>query len=101
MSISLNARAFSSKENKEFQRHHKAVLFCIENELFFPTETSEFFKGKIDGVDLEDTRPEYILGYIENGVEVEMPFRYFRGNEVQIKVSEIPPEVDLITVKLT
>ena len=47
MSVSLNATAYSSKESKEFQKHYNAVKFCIENELSFPKETSEFFKGKL------------------------------------------------------
>ena len=101
MSVSLNAKAYSSKESKEFQKHYNAVKFCIENELSFPKETSEFFKGKLGGDDLEDIKSEAILGYLENGVSVEMPFRYFRDSEVQIKVSEIPSSVDLIVVKLS
>lgn len=100
MSTSLNATAYSSKDNPEFQKHYNAVKFCIENQLSFPKETSEFFKGKLGGDDLEDIKPEAILGYLENGVSVEMPFRYFRGSEVHIKVSEIPKEVSLIVVKL-
>ena len=101
MSVSLNATAYSSKESKEFQKHYGAVKFCIENELSFPKETSEFFKGKLGGDDLEDIKSEAILGYLENGVSIEMPFRYLRGSEVQINVSEIPSGVDLIVVKLS
>lgn len=101
MSVSLNAKAYSSTENKDFQKHLKAVKFCIENELSFPVETSEFFKGKVGGDDLEAIKRNCILKYIENGCEVEMPFRYFRDSEVQIKVSEIPKSVDLIIVKLS
>ena len=62
---------------------------------------SLFFKGKLGGDDLEDIKTEAILGYLENGVSVEMPFRYFRSSEVQINVSEIPSGVDLIVVKLS
>ena len=65
MSVSLNATAYSSKESKEFQKHYNAVKFCIENELSFPKETSEFFKGKLGGDDLEDIKPEAILGYLK------------------------------------
>lgn len=101
MSVSLNATAYSSKESKEFQKHYNAVKFCIENELSFPKETSDFFKGKIGGDDLEDIKSESILRYLENGIEVEMYFRYCSASEVQINVSEIPKEVDLIVVKLT
>lgn len=100
MSVSLNVTAYSSKENKEFQKHYNAVIFCIDNELSFPKETSEFFKGKIGGDDLEDIKREAILDYLENGISVEMPLRYFK-NEVHIKVSEIPSNVDLIVVKFS
>ncbi len=101
MSSNLNAKAYSSTENKEFQKHLRAVKFCIENELSFPIETSEFFKGKIGGDDLESIQKHAILKYIENGVEVDMTFRYFRNNEVQIRVAEIPKDVDLIVVSLS
>lgn len=101
MNTQLRAIAYAGKESKEFQKHYNAVKFCIENELSFPKETSDFFKGKLGGDDLEDIKAEAILGYLENGISVEMPFRYLRGSEVQINVSEIPSGVDLIVVKLS
>lgn len=102
MSVSLNVIAYSSKENKEFQKHFNAVKFCIENELSYPKETSKFFKGKIHGDNLEDYSKEYILEYIQNGVEVPLNTISDKwGNEIRIKVSEIPLEVDLIIVKLS
>ena len=101
MSVELNAKAYSTTENKEFQKHLKAVKFCIENELSFPIETSEFFKGKVGGDDLEAIKRDSILKYIENGCEVAIPFTHFRNSEVQIKVSEIPKNVDLIVVRLS
>jgi len=73
MSVSLNVTAYSSKESKEFQKHYNAVKFCVENELSFPKETSEFFKGKIGGNNLEDVKPETIIKYIENGVAMSIP----------------------------
>jgi len=100
MSISLNVRAYSSTENKEFQKHLDAVKFCIENGLSFPIETSEFFKGKVGGYDLEDIRREYVIGHIENGIEVNLKSTGDYENEIRIKVSEIPPEADLIIVNL-
>jgi hypothetical protein len=100
MQLSLNATAYSSKESKEFKKHCKAIEFCIENELSFPKETSEFFKGKFNGDNLEDIKRDSILGYLQNGVPVEMTFKYFGSSEVQIKVSEIPSDTDLIIVKL-
>ena len=99
MSVSLNVKAYSSTENKEFQRHFNAVNFCIENKLSFPKETSEFFKGKLGGNDLEDIKPEYIIGYIKNGVEVPLK-TICEFHSCRIKVSEIPPEVDLIIISM-
>jgi hypothetical protein len=101
MSTSINVTAYSSTENKEFQKHFKAVKFCIENELSFPKETSEFFKGKLSGNNLEDIDPDYIIKYIENGVERKLKTTNDQHeNEIRIKVSEIPKEVDLIIIKL-
>jgi len=99
MSTSLSIQAFASKDSDEFQKHFKAVQFCIENELSYPKKTSEFFKGKLQGYDLEDINPECVLGYIENGVEIplKMSGEYY---EKRIKVSEIPSEVDEIVVRL-
>ena len=100
MGVSLSATAYLSKESKEFQKHYSAVKFCIEKELSFPKETTEFFRGKIDGEDLEDIKPDSILDYLGNGVSVNMHFEYLSEYEVQIKVSEIPSGVDLIVVKM-
>ena len=101
MSVSLNVTAYSSKESKEFQKHFNAVKFCIENGLSYPKETSDFFKGKIHGDDLEDISNEYILEHIQNGVEVPLNTTGDKwGNEIRIKVSEIPSSVDEIVVKL-
>ncbi|MFN9318982.1 MAG: hypothetical protein ACK58Q_00140 [Chitinophagales bacterium] len=100
MSVSLNVTAYSSKESKEFQKHYNAVKFCIENELSFPKETSDFFKGKIGGDSLEDIQPNSILKYIENGVEIKMPLEYENG-KVFIRVKEIPVGCDLIIAELS
>lgn len=102
MSVSLNVTAYSSKESKEFQKHFNAVKFCIKNGLSYPKETSEFFKGKIHGEDLEDISNEYILEHLQNGVEVPLKTTGDKwGKEIKIKVSEIPSSVDEIVVKLS
>jgi hypothetical protein len=102
MGVSLSATAYSSTESKEFQKHYNAVKFCVENGLSYPKETSDFFKGKIGGDDLEDIEEEGILEYIQNGVEVTLKTTGDKwGNEVRIKVSEIPAEADLIIVRLS
>ena len=99
MSVSLNVRAYSGRENKEFQKHYNAVKFCIENELSFPEETSEFFKGKVNGDDLEDF-DSGLLECLENGIEVPLKTTGSEW-EVRIKVSEIPNEVDEIIITLS
>jgi hypothetical protein len=100
MSVSLNVTAYSSKESKDFQKHFNAVKFCIENQLSFPKETSEFFKGKVCGDDLEDINSDAILKYIENGVQMKIPLEYENG-KVFIRVKEIPVGCDLIIAELS
>jgi hypothetical protein len=100
MSVSLTVTAYSSKESKDFQKHFNAVKFCIENELSFPKETSEFFKGKVCGDDLEDINSDAILKYIENGVQMKIPLEYENG-KVFIRVKEIPVGCDLIIAELS
>ncbi len=102
MGASLSVTAYSSTESKEFQKHFKAVVFCIENDLSFPKETSEFFKGKVHGGDLEDYSKEYILDNIKNGVVVDLPFEETDNYcEKIIKVSDIPKDADKIIVTLS
>lgn len=100
MSTSIGIRAVSSTESKEFQKHFKAVQFCIENDLSFPKETTEFFKGKVGGEDLDVIRRDCIINYIKDGVEVNLKVT---GDswEKRIKVSDIPKEVDVIIITLS
>lgn len=100
MSVSLNIRAFAGKNSDEFQKHLRAVKFCLENELSFPSETSEFFEGRVGGDDLEDINREAILQHIQNGVEVELPLTE-SNDGLHIQVSSIPKEVDEIIVSLS
>ena len=101
MSNNLNVYAFSGTENKEFQKHLNAVKFCIENELSFPIETSEFFKGKIGGDNLEDVARTAILKYIEYGCEVTLPIAHSTYSEIHIKVDDIPKSVSVLVVRLS
>ena len=102
MSASLSVAGYASKESPEFQKHYKAVKFCIENELSFPKETSEFFAGKVDGEDLEDIEPSAILECLADGIEVDCSFICNEGEtECTITVSEIPKEVDKIIIRMT
>lgn len=100
MSISLSIKAYSDKTNPEFKKHLKAVEFCVENNLSFPKETTEFFKGKVDGSDLESIIPEAIVSYIENGVEVPFVFTTLNRVEARIKVADIPDEVVELIIKI-
>jgi len=100
MSTSLNIIAFAGKNSPEFQKHLKAVKFCIENELSFPIETSQFFKGKVGGDDLEDIRTDSILEYIKDGIEIPLKTGGTEWRH-EINVSEIPKEVETIIVTLS
>ena len=98
----MSVTGYSGIDNPEFQKHLEAVKFCIKNKLSFPKETSEFFKGKVGGDDLEDISEDSILAYIENGIEVNIPNEEtYHGDEIKIKVSDIPKHVDLIVAKLS
>lgn len=101
MSTSICIKGYSGKNSPEFIKHQKAVIFCIENDLSFPIETSEFFKGRIQGDSLEDYTSDSVIEYIREGIEVELdskdPDGY--GNEYHINVADIPAEVETIIVK--
>lgn len=99
MSLSINVQAFAGKNSKEFNTHYKSVKFCIENKLSFPKETSEFFKGNVCGDDLEDIKDEFLLQYIENGIEVPLKISG-DSQEIRFNVSDIPEGVDEIVVSL-
>lgn len=98
MGVSLSFKAYSGKESSEFQKHYKSVKFCIENELSFPIETVNFFKGKIDCGDLDDYEREYLLEMIKDGVEVPMRHTNLNFTEIRIKVSDIPASVDELVI---
>jgi hypothetical protein len=100
MSTSISIIGFAGKKSPDFQKHLKAVKFCIENELSFPKETSRFFKGKVGGEDLENIRTESILRHIENGIEIPLKIG---GDEwrQEINISEIPKEVETLIFMLS
>ena len=98
--LDYSVQGFCDLHNKEYQKHLKAVKFCLENELSFPKETSEFFQGKIDGdLSLENFHPHYILSKIENGVMVDVPYYEMSDNRIKINVNEIPENVDSIIIR--
>lgn len=99
MSSTLNVEAYAGKNSEEFKKHYKAVVFCIENELSFPKETFEFFKGKVAGSDLDEIRTDAILECIENGIEVDLKKTGSSlDGEIRIQVSDIPKEVDELII---
>lgn len=100
MSITLSIVGLSEQKNPLFQKHLKAVEFCIENELSFPKETSEFFKGRVHGEDLESYRPEVLLNHIRNGVKVRIPTSENGQFGRIIDLSNIPEGVDSILIEI-
>lgn len=99
MSTSIGIKGVSDNSSPEFKKHFNAVHFCIENDLSFPKETSEFFRGRIQGDDLEDYRRDCLIERIEDGLEINLisaikkeDFRFV------IDVSKIPSEVSKIIV---
>ena len=101
MSVTLNIRGYSGKESKRFQQQLAVVKSCIENEIDFPEETKEFFKGKVDGLyDLNEVQRSVILKGIENGIEVNLP-TYGSNDYYKIKVADIPKEVTDIIISLS
>lgn len=102
MSVSVSVKALAGKESPEFKKHLKAVIFCIENNLSYPKETSEFFKGKCGGDNLEDIKKECVLEYIQDGVEVPLK-KTGSSHEgtIRIQVADIPKEADEIVITLS
>lgn len=99
MSCSIHVKAYSDNTSKEYQKHLKAVKFCIENKLSYPKETSDYFKGAIesDG-DLEDYDSEYVLEYIENGFELDLPLEEDQCSAV-LNVKDIPKDAKKIIIE--
>jgi len=103
MSVSINVRAYAGKNSVEFIKHYKIVAFCIENKVSYPKETSEFFKGKVCGDNLEDFKGSAVLEYLENGIELPLKttgeIEY--GEGLHIKISDIPKEADEIIINMS
>jgi len=102
MGASLSVQGFADVENPEYQKHYKAVSFCVENGLSLPKETSDFFKGKVGMDDLEDIRKESWVDAVNHGLSVELPLTKIDnwGLVKEIKVSDIPKEVDRIIISI-
>ena len=101
MGVSLSVRAYKGVNTPEYNKHFNAVKFCIKNALSYPVETSEFFKGTIDGDDLEDyTQNEHLLSKLCNGVNIEIPVHQINECEIHIFINDIPAGVDKIVAIL-
>ena len=104
MGVTVSIQGFSGTKSKEFQKHLKAVKFCVENELSYPIETSDYFRGKVGGSDdLEDYNPEEVISYIENGIEIYIPIEgdVEYGDGATIKMSDIPSTVELLKISMS
>ena len=101
MGCSLYVSAYAGKDSAEFKRHFGAVEFCIENDLSFPVETFEYFKGQVEGGDLDDYDNDYIIELLSNGISVDMPVIDVNECEKRIKVSDIPEGTDEIVFTLS
>jgi len=104
MGVSLSVMGYATKDSKEFDRHYGAVLYCINNDLSFPKETEEFFKGRVcGGGNIDDFEPNYLLEKLEHGLEVNIPTsgdaNYIGG--MVINVADIPEECDQIVIELS
>jgi hypothetical protein len=76
------------------------VKVCIENQVSFPKETSEFFKGKIQDDNLEDYKYGCLIEYIENGIEVNLKFNHDSDYKKIINVRDIPDECEQIIIEV-
>jgi hypothetical protein len=101
MSQQVKVIGYTGTDSPEYQKHFKAVHFCITNDLSFPIETSEFFKGKINGDSLEDFKKEALLNQIRYGFEVKIPQNCNKTlGEIWINTKDIPSTVTEICVKI-
>lgn len=99
MSHTLSITGYAGKKSPEFQKHYEAVQLCVKHGLSFPKETSEFFRGKICGENLEDFQPHIILEELENGVYIPFDVSYNEKGETIIDVTSLPKELESIIVK--
>lgn len=98
MSCCIEVIACTDNTKEEFKKHLKVVKFCVENDISLPKETNEYFKGAIDGDDLDEYDRDSWLGYIENGFETSLGY----GQEyIEIDPKDIPKDTKKIIVRLS
>lgn len=80
----------------------KQLNFVLKNNLSYPKETSEFFKGRVEDGNLEDYKQDSILEYIKNGIEISLPLKSLDdfNDEFSLDVKKIPKECDKIIIKI-
>lgn len=102
MSLSINIDGLSDKSNPEFAKHLKVVEFCIANEVSYPKETSEFFKGQVHGEDIDDIVPsQEVIDVIKDGLVVEIhDAMATEAGRFYIQVDKLPKSVSVIRVSL-
>ena len=97
----MNVKAYSGQGSPEFVKHFSAVQFCVKNELSYPEETVEYFKGCFDGDDLDDINRNSIIGYVVHGRQIDLPITNINyGNEIHINVKDIPEGTETIIIKM-
>ena len=98
MSYNIHVKAYSDNTSKEYQKHLNAVKFCIDNDLSYPKETYEYFKGAICGDNLDDYDNEYVLEYIENGFEIDLQTVEDDQHSIILNVKDIPKDAKKIII---
>lgn len=102
MGVSVYIQGFTQPDNDEFKKHLEVLQFCYDKGVSCPKETTEYFKGKIDGDDLEDYDYDYALERLENGLSVDIDdavdgdVMYDDGATIDLR--KLPKGVDIIKV---
>lgn len=94
MSCYIVARAHADNTSKNYQRHLRAVKFCVENNLSLPKETSKYFKSE----NLEDYKKDTWAERIENGfstLHLGSAQQY-----LEIPIEDIPEDTKKIIIQL-
>ena len=97
MSCYIKVYACTDNTSEIYQKHLNAVKFCVENNLSLPSETSNFFKGKIGDGDLEDYEKEYWYDYVKSGFST-----YLDSDDsyIEIDMKDIPVNTKKLIITL-
>ena len=102
MSVSLHIEGFTGLTNEEYKKHYEALEYCLTRGLTPPVETLEFFEGKLGGCGVKELSVKGALDYAKKGTYVSLKdsITEIDSSEVQIDVSRIPKETEVIIVKI-